>query len=264
MSTWTIGGSFAAALALAVILGWQWGRRQPVTDQPLGLPEGSVRGIIALLVTLAVILFPFVAIEIPKPIESAFLIIIGLYFGARAQQAANEAAQRSRTARATPDAGYAMPWTLGALSLAAMAFAAVVFVTGCTSSGLRTVQGGVNFVARKAGGQNAVDAIDSFRTAEGRLYAEENGLISTQGLLKVTELYAVDEGRWITGRVIPRERLIRDLAPVGDAPAVPSTLTLINTNSPAAERPPAITPAPPPAPAAGGSLTGPATGGIVQ
>jgi hypothetical protein len=152
-----------------------------------------------------------------------------------------------------------MPWTMGALALAGVMIWAMFMLSGCTTGTMRTVQGGVDKVAKQIGGQRVVDGLQTFRDAEGRVYAENAGLISTQGLAMVTQLYALDEGRWINGRVIPRQRFIRDLPPIGDAPAVAAPA--ITNTVPAAEPPPATPPAEPPtAPAAGPSLKSPVNG----
>lgn len=51
---------------------------------PLNLPPGSVRAIIALLLTVAIIIAIFVRVEIPEVIFGFLGAIIGFYFAHRA------------------------------------------------------------------------------------------------------------------------------------------------------------------------------------
>ena len=56
-----------------------------ITDHPLGLPQGSVRAIIALMLSIAmvvIILRDSSGIQI-EAIKSVALLVIGQYFGAR-------------------------------------------------------------------------------------------------------------------------------------------------------------------------------------
>lgn len=132
MSTWTIGGILTAALALSVILGFVWGRRRPADDdQPLGLPDGSVRALLTFVVCLPVVLMALFKLEVPEFLTSAFTLIIGLYFGARGQQAAQRATNRGASGGSS---GFAMPATMGALSIVGVVFAGFIMLTciGCS------------------------------------------------------------------------------------------------------------------------------------
>lgn len=143
MSTWTIGGILMAALALAVILGFVWGRRSPVADQPLGLPEGTVRALLAFVVCLPVVVMAMFQMDVPEFLTSAFTLILGLYFGARGQQWLSAARRdpSSRTGQPMPRdpsgmAGFSMPATMGALAIVGVVFAGFIMLTciGCSSS----------------------------------------------------------------------------------------------------------------------------------
>jgi|GEM_PF-2524499 len=53
--------------------------------KPLGLPEGSVRALMAIGITAAVITYAFVKGELPQEMGAAWTLIVGLYFGKRDQ-----------------------------------------------------------------------------------------------------------------------------------------------------------------------------------
>jgi len=54
------------------------------SKNPLNLPPGSVRAIIALLLTVAIIIAIFVNVEIPEVVFGFLGAIIGFYFAHRA------------------------------------------------------------------------------------------------------------------------------------------------------------------------------------
>ena len=51
--------------------------------QPLGLPEGSVRAIIAIGLTMAIIVAIFVQMEVPDVVFGFMAAIVGFYFASR-------------------------------------------------------------------------------------------------------------------------------------------------------------------------------------
>jgi hypothetical protein len=52
-------------------------------DQPLGLPEGSVRAIIAIGLTVAIIVAIFVGVQVPDVVFGFMAAIVGFYFASR-------------------------------------------------------------------------------------------------------------------------------------------------------------------------------------
>ena len=50
---------------------------------PLGLPQGSVRAIIAILLTLSLVGYLMIYKEVAEPILGVVGIVIGYYFGVR-------------------------------------------------------------------------------------------------------------------------------------------------------------------------------------
>lgn len=53
------------------------------TSQPLGLPEGSVRALIALTVVIGTVTLLGLDKPIPEWLQGGFFTLIGFYFGAR-------------------------------------------------------------------------------------------------------------------------------------------------------------------------------------
>lgn len=74
-----------------------------------------------------------------------------------------------------------------------------ISMTGCATPQMRWIQGKVDATAGKY--PFAGQAIQAFRDAEGRVYVENGGYISTNGMTTISRAWAADEGRWITGRV---------------------------------------------------------------
>lgn len=54
-----------------------------MTRYPLGLPRGSVRAIVLLLLMAAIVAAMFLDVEIPETVETLATIVAGYYFGAR-------------------------------------------------------------------------------------------------------------------------------------------------------------------------------------
>ncbi|MBA7579639.1 hypothetical protein ES708_21510 [subsurface metagenome] len=54
------------------------------SKNPLNLPPGSVRAIIALLLTVSIIVAMFLSVAIPKEIVGMVLAIVAFYFAHRA------------------------------------------------------------------------------------------------------------------------------------------------------------------------------------
>lgn len=55
-------------------------------DQPLGLPKGSIRSVVTLLIVGAYIVYPFFGCLAPDGFREVAVLIIGWYFGQRGQQ----------------------------------------------------------------------------------------------------------------------------------------------------------------------------------
>jgi len=55
-------------------------------EEPLGLPKGSVRALIAIAITVSVVVAMFLGIEVPGEVFGFTASIIGFYFGARAAE----------------------------------------------------------------------------------------------------------------------------------------------------------------------------------
>ncbi len=54
-----------------------------MTDEPLGLPKGTVRAILALTVIVTVCVAVILKIEVPALLESLAIAAAGYYIGAR-------------------------------------------------------------------------------------------------------------------------------------------------------------------------------------
>jgi len=52
-------------------------------NQPLGLPKGSVRAILIILITTAIFFAFFFRMEIPHQVVDLWLALVALYFGLR-------------------------------------------------------------------------------------------------------------------------------------------------------------------------------------
>jgi hypothetical protein len=108
--------------------------------RPLGLPEGSVRAVIALLIVAAVVAAAFVLGDVPAILAGAFGLVIEKYFRERADEKADERARSALMARISPAdrGGVVSPAQLVAQAVACLAAAlAVAFVTffgtGCAT-----------------------------------------------------------------------------------------------------------------------------------
>jgi hypothetical protein len=99
-------------------------------------------------------------------------------------------------------------------------------------------------------------AIDAGKTIVTERIAQVNRPVPMFAI-GVTNNYAIDEGRWITGRVQAVTADYRYYTPVGPGPVV------VNP-SPAPMPPPPPAPAPAPTPVYGVPFLGPITGSLVQ
>ena len=52
-------------------------------NQPLGLPKGSIRAILLLIISIAIITSFFFNIELPNKVIDLWLALVALYFGLR-------------------------------------------------------------------------------------------------------------------------------------------------------------------------------------
>lgn len=63
-------------------------------DEPLGLPRGSVRAVIFILVTIGLLLAPlYTGLDVKEwfsILSYAWIIIIGFYFGTRSHEGKNQ------------------------------------------------------------------------------------------------------------------------------------------------------------------------------
>jgi len=183
--------------------------------------------------------------------QAVLFLVLGLYFGGRSSGPAAAPTRREPAGGST--AGFARLGIM--LTIAGAGAAMLMLTTGCATI-LRPVQKGVDVVAEKVAGQKGKDLVAGFRDAEGQIYVDANGYIATSNMTKTVAIYAVDEARWITGRVQAVETFVRYQTPIGPAPAAPQ--------APSAPPPPAAPPTT--QPGAGPSeiplLKGPTTGGV--
>jgi len=240
----------AAALILTAFLAWTIGKRTP-SGHPLGLPEGSVRAMLGVAIIYGTLLLVAFHRDVPPELWAAFGLVLGLYFGGRSSGPAAAPTRREPAGGST--AGFARLGIM--LTIAGAGAAMLMLTTGCATI-LRPVQKGVDVVAEKVAGQKGKDLVAGFRDAEGQIYVDANGYIATSNMTKTVAIYAVDEARWITGRVQAVETFVRYQTPIGPAPAAPQ--------APSAPPPPAAPPTT--QPGAGPSeiplLKGPTTGGV--
>jgi len=52
-------------------------------NQPLGLPKGSIRAILLIIISIAIITSFFFNIELPHQVIDLWLALVALYFGLR-------------------------------------------------------------------------------------------------------------------------------------------------------------------------------------
>ena len=55
-------------------------------NEPLGMPEGSVRAILALLLTLGILIFVLAYNQFPSELISVLGVVVGFYFGSRLKE----------------------------------------------------------------------------------------------------------------------------------------------------------------------------------
>ena len=147
---WSAILAVTLAAVLSLMLGWLFGRRGK-SNAPLGLPEGSIRGILAITVTVAVLIYPALSsVSVPDFLENAFLLIIGLYFGNRSAtppapspSAPTAPAPKAPTSSSVGDplpernsGGFVRPQTLLlSLGVSVTALLAAALLTGCMTLG---------------------------------------------------------------------------------------------------------------------------------
>ena len=102
----------------------------------------------------------------------------------------------SKDDTAPPSSGAIAVLLIGGIGLLS-----AIFLTGCTTNSLAQAQPYVDGVVDRVAGARGVNVIQQFRDAEGRVYVQKNGYISTNGLTRTARAWAADEHRWITGKV---------------------------------------------------------------
>lgn len=183
------GGALVAAMlvgVLSLVLGLRLGRAVgPRQGHPLGLPEGSIRGLLALMIVGCTEGMIFSGMTIPTEQWAAFGAIVWLYFKMREQQAGKQKAEGGgRTAEETPFgiSGATPSLRDGAASfrlllvtaaagmLALLLLSACVTVGGATDLAIKTAQSGTDALAQSLGvsTQDVQDARAKLAEAEAR------------------------------------------------------------------------------------------------
>lgn len=192
------GGALVAALLvglLSLVLGLRLGRAVgPRHGHPLGLPEGSIRGLLALMIVGCTEGMIFSGMTIPTEQWAAFGAIVWLYFKMREQQAGRQRAEGGgRTAQETPlgtsvasDADTIRTNREGAASFrlllvtAAAGLVALLLLSGCLTVGgatdlaIKTAQSGTDALAQSLG--ISTDDVQKVRAEIAEKEARKAGL----------------------------------------------------------------------------------------
>lgn len=252
------------ALILAVWLGRLYRPRQG------GLSTQDTREVLTIVIVSSVLIMVAIGRNVPDYVIGWASMAIAFHLSG----ALKSAARSTKAEPAEPESPVSTPGAkdgsigLRPLVLLAVAATAIWTLAGCATA-LKTARPTIDRTVKGVGGQRSLDALNSFRTAEGELFAQEHNLDSLDGAQITEELYDQDAQRVITNNVTRRRWVLfetpiqqRAIAPTPTPSAHPGDRPL-----PAVEAPSAgsagqgANNSPPPASAAGTSNTESANSG---